>query len=218
MDNGEQEGGLGFERLVFFSDAVFAIAITLLVLDLKIPQITSPAGLTPEAQNQYISDQLSTVISHLGPQLLAYFVGFLVLGLYWMSHHRRFGYIKRSDGRLVWLNLFLLMVIVFMPFPTSLIGEYGTFWLPEVLYAVTVALAGILSGLEWLYATKGRRLVDPGLPDYIVKREAARSFVSTGIFLLSIPVAIWVNTAAAMAMWLVVFTIQPITYAIFREH
>src|SRR5436189_6486825 len=125
MDNGEQEGGLGFERLVFFSDAVFAIAITLLVLDIKVPQITPPGDLDPNAQLQYISDQLPIVMGKLGPQLLAYFVGFLVLGLYWMSHHRRFGYIKRCDGTLIWLNMFLLMVIVFMPFPTSLIGEYG---------------------------------------------------------------------------------------------
>jgi uncharacterized membrane protein len=196
---------------------VFAIAITLLVLDIKVPQITPPNGLDPNAQLQYISDQLPIVMGKLGPQLLAYFIGFLVLGLYWMSHHRRFVYIKRYDGRLIWLNMFLLMVIVFMPFPTALIGEYGTSWFPEVLYAVTVALAGILSGLEWLYATHNHRLVDPDLPAYVVKREAARSFVSTGIFLLSIPVAIWFNTAAAMIMWLVVFTTPPAIYAIIRE-
>lgn len=111
-EDGAAEPGAG--RLVFFSDAVYAIAITLLVIDLRLVgsgELDSPA--------------LAQALWSMWPQLLSYVLSFLVIGSLWGSHHRKFRYINRYDGRLVWLNLLLLMVIAFIPFPTSVLAESG---------------------------------------------------------------------------------------------
>ncbi len=100
------EAQLGLERIVFFSDAVMAIAITLLAIDIRVPEM--PAGLAAQ--------QLAVSLAAIGPRFMTFFISFMVIAVYWMSHHRYFGYIKRYDARLIWLNLLFLFFIICMPF------------------------------------------------------------------------------------------------------
>src|SRR5947209_8427019 len=100
----DRELGVDVERIRLFSDAVFAFAITLLVLDLKVPETAA------------LEEGLFT----LPPKVQSFIVSFLVVGSYWVAYHRYFHFVERVNRRLVWLNLFFLMGVVFMPFPTAL--------------------------------------------------------------------------------------------------
>jgi uncharacterized membrane protein len=208
-DSKEHEGyesGLGLERLIFFSDAVFAIAITLLVLNIKLPEELTAPG---QAAN-VTSDQLWQAITELRGQFLGYFIGFLVLGAYWVVHHHTFQYIKRYDARLLWINIIFLMFVAFLPFPTSLIGQFGNTSFAVCFYALSVAATGLISTLLWVYATYHHRLVDPALDERIIRYNTVRGLVSVVIFLLSIPVALFIDPGYAELSWLLLFLLRPL--------
>jgi len=122
------EHGRQFDRLVFFSDAVFAIAITLLVLDLRLP----PA-IHGEVRFDGVQDKI-----------LGFGLSFAVIGLYWLSHHHLFGRLKAEDAIVRIVNLAFLASIAFLPFPTSVIAEYPSTTGPVRFYALSVALVGIM--------------------------------------------------------------------------
>src|SRR5689334_17077913 len=107
-------------RVEAFSDGVFAVAITLLVLNIKIPGLDLPPGQVPKDTVlwQGLPDHL--------PSLVAYVTSFATIGIMWINHHRLFTHIKRTDTALLLLNLLLLLIIVFIPVPTALLAEYIT--------------------------------------------------------------------------------------------
>lgn len=137
------------ERLVFFSDGVFAITITLLVLEIKIPEI---------AEN-LVATELPKELLHLVPKIFSHIISFIVLGLYWIGHHNMFIHIKLHDHVLLWLNILFLMCIASLPFPTGLLGHYPDQQIAIVAYAGTLVLTGITLDLIWWYATT-HNLVD----------------------------------------------------------
>jgi uncharacterized membrane protein len=193
------EAGRELDRIVNFSDAVFAIVITLLVLDIQVPDI--PEGL--------ISQELPSRILDLGPRFLSYVISFLVIAIYWQVHHRVFRPIRRYDRTLVWLNFLFLMSISFLPFPTSLLGEYGEEQLSVVVYAANVSIASLLLvSISW-YATAERRLVVPELDDEAEKIRRAQGLAVPIVFLLSIGISFF-SPRAAMYSWLLLFVIDPI--------
>lgn len=106
---------LGLERIVFLSDGVFAIALTLLVIDLRVPEF--PVAATP--------DTMASALGNLLPRIFAYALSFTIIGLYWVAHWRRFKSIARADLGLAYVNLVVLGLIALIPFPTALIGEHG---------------------------------------------------------------------------------------------
>ena len=129
---------LGFERLVFFSDAVFAIAITILVLDIRLP-----------AGEEALTDaELLAQLLGIWHKYLAYIISFLVIGSFWISHHRKFRYNRHYDSNLRFLNLLLLMAIAFIPFPSSVISEHG-YRTATIFYALTIIVAGSMSVALW---------------------------------------------------------------------
>lgn len=123
------------ERLVFFSDAVFAIAITLLVIELHPPHL--PAG-TPD-------DNQLTALSAIGPSFLSFFVSFAVIGAFWSSHHRLFGLADGWSPRLMRPNMLLLLLIAFMPFTTAYMGINWGERVPAIIYDSVLVLAGLVS-------------------------------------------------------------------------
>jgi uncharacterized membrane protein len=181
---------LGLERLIFFSDAVFAIAITLLTLDIRLP---SKETLLDDAQ-------LFTQLIGMWHEYLAYLISFLVIGVFWMAHHRKYRFIKRYNSRLMLFNLLFLMVVVFIPFPSSIISKYSE-RTATIFYALTMALAGLLLAGIWWYASHRNRLVAPDLDARIRKREYSTSLTTTTIFLLSIGISFW-NADIGRLSWL----------------
>ncbi len=121
---------LGKTRIEAFSDGVFAVAITLLVLNLQVPQLAASV----------VSRELLPKLFELWPKLLIYVLSFVIVGIYWVAHHNTFNYIKRSDRFLLWLNLLLLLCIVFIPFPTALIGQYPEQQISVVIYGGTLVI------------------------------------------------------------------------------
>jgi uncharacterized membrane protein len=182
----------GLERLVFFSDAVFAIAITLLVINIQLP---SNAG----------ADLLGAFGDVL-PKIVSFVISFLVIGLYWVAHHQMFRSVRRYDYRFVWLNLFLLMSIAFLPFSTEVIGTYGDQTVGVIFYAASLALAGILFMLVWLYAVHNHRLIEPDLPYDHIRNTTARIAVAPAVFLLSIPIAL-IRPSVAEWSWVLIFVL-----------
>lgn len=178
------------ERLIFLSDGVFAIAMTLLVVELAVPDVASASAA-----------QLLQGLSALGPRYLSFTVSFLVIASYWRAHQRMFSYIVRADERLVWLNLLLLLCIAFQPFPTSVMGRYGNQSVAVTLYAGTLAVTGVVVLLLWIYATAGRRLVRADLDRRLVAYQMWRVATVPIVFLASIAIG-QVNPSAAEYSWI----------------
>ena len=148
-----QNRELQLERIVFFSDAVFAIAITLLIIEVKVPHLEHAAS----------NRDFLVAVAQLIPKFIGYFFSFLVVGAYWIGHHRVYGMIVDWNYGLVWRNVFFLMAIAFMPFSSAFFSEYFTELVPMVLYALTFAVAGLLEINQVRYAARNG-LLDPTIP------------------------------------------------------
>jgi uncharacterized membrane protein len=197
---------LALERLVYFSDAVFAIAITLLVLEIRVPEI-EPAHARAE---------LHLKLMALLPQIIGYLVSFLVIGVYWEAHHRMFGFIQGCTRTLIWLNMVELFTIAFLPFPTALLGRYAFVPIAVVCYAVSVIAVGLARTAIWSYASTGRRLLDADTPRAEIRAGLWRGLVPPVIFALSLPLA-FVSPAMAMLSWIVILPAMRVTDSIARK-
>ncbi|HEU5016017.1 MAG TPA: TMEM175 family protein [Roseiflexaceae bacterium] len=189
-DRGIIEDHLGLERLIFFSDAVFAIAVTLLALEIRLPDATD---LDNDAQ-------LLAALAALGPKYFSYVISFLVIGSYWLVHHRSFRHIVRYDRRLLMLNLLLLMVVAFLPFPSSVIGESNS-RVATIFYALTMVITGLLSAMIWLHAHRHGRLTDQQLAPPVFRQGLLRSLIPPAIFLISIALA-YIDSDLARYSWI----------------
>ena len=178
-------------RITALSDGVFAIAITLLVLNIEVPDI--PANL--------VAQELPSRLISLVPDLLAYVISFLVIGSYWMSHRTVFRAIRDLDRRLMWLNIVFLMFVAFLPFPTALLDEYSDYQLPVVIYAASLAMARLPLTAIWWYSTSDRRRMVHGHIDAgTVRHHRLRGLAIPLVFLLSIGIS-FVSVRAAVLSW-----------------
>lgn len=184
----ETGGSVGFERVVAFSDGVFAIAITLLVLALGVPEL--PASRAAE--------ELPAALRDLGPQVLSYFIGFAVIGAFWRGHHAFTGALRQFDSTLMSLNLALLAFISLMPFTTGVFGRYGDVEIAIILYAANVVAASALdTAMLWVAQRRGLLAEEPADPAADLLANAWPGIV----FLVSIPVAL-IDPGTAKYVWL----------------
>ena len=183
-------------RINALSDGVFAIAITLLVLNIEVPDI--PANL--------VAQELPSRLTALVPDLLSYVISFLVIGSYWMAHRHIFQGIRAVDRVLIWLNMLFLMFVAFLPFPTALLDEYSNYQLPVVIYAASLATARLPLTAIWWYASSNRRLIH-GLDARTVRLHRVRGLGIPLIFLLSIGVS-FINVKVTMLCWVLLFVID----------
>lgn len=182
---------LALERIVFFSDAVIAIAITLLAIDLRLPNIS---GATEADFLKALGDLL--------PQYFAFFISFAVISIYWVAHHRMFRYIVDWDGGLIGLNLVFLFFVVQQPLLASILGSYGNLGSATAIYAAGLALMGFASVLLWLYAFR-RHLVSPDVTPALVRYVGIRSGAAAVVFAVSVPLA-FISPVIAQFSWLTV--------------
>lgn len=183
-----QENEVEFGRIVAFSDGVFSIAITLLVLNLGIDK-----GLT--------EGQIDNALWGQRDVFFAYAISFAVIGRFWLVHHRFFSEVNAFDGRLIGLNLVYLGWIVLIPFSSELLGEYGGKTTAVVFYSVNLAvvvLLGLLMGID------ARRRGMTRIDDRTHRKNRIRSGYIAGIFLLSVPLALLAPNLAPY-LWLVLF-------------
>lgn len=187
----QPDSGLSFERVVFFSDAVFAIVITLLVLEIKPPHLDELNNTT-----------LNHALLHLLPKVLGFVVSFVIIGLMWIEHHRIFRHINGFDAGLLWRNLLMLLCVSFVPFPTALFSEYYWSKTAFILYTASFAAVGLSKLWIWIYATSKGKFLAPGMDKIAVKRITRRS--------LAVPLACGV----AIALSLISIRVAPLGFAL----
>jgi TMEM175 potassium channel family protein len=175
------------ERLILFSDAVFAIAITLLIIEIKIPEI-----------HENVTDQaLLKSLVQLAPKFSGFIISFLMIGLYWTVHHRMFGFVINYSPRLLWLNLFFLFFIVLMPFSTAFYGEYwgedlirNQLKVPMTFYVMNLVFVGLTNYFLWSYIAKPKhKLIDNSVDSKVIRAGKLRAIVVPACFFLMLPVA-----------------------------
>jgi uncharacterized membrane protein len=177
-------------RLEALSDGVFAIVMTILVLEISVPLITG----TPA------STELRRRLLEMWPIFLAYGVSFLVLGVIWINHHFMFHHIRRADSRLVWINILMLMFVALVPFSTSLLGEYGETQTAVVVYGANILLCLIMGFTLWMYVTGKYRLVDRDIDPKLVKRTKIMFLISSLLFLLALGIS-FISPVASFCLY-----------------
>jgi uncharacterized membrane protein len=182
----------GLDRTLALSDGVFAFAITLLVLDLVVPDLAASAS----------TQDIALALSQEAQRFVNYFVSFLVVGLWWHNHRRNFSYVRRSDSTLAWLNLFFLLWIALTPFFTNLLDQYGNIQFTVVLYALVQAAAGGFMTLIWWYASRNHLLIARNLKDSTIRYILRRNSVAPAVFLLSICLSFIMPPVTVPFSWL----------------
>jgi uncharacterized membrane protein len=194
------------ERVVFFSDAVFAIAITLLAIDVRLPELAT--GQT--------NDTLLDALGHVRPALFAFVLSFGVIAAFWVGHYRTFRVVTAVDGRLITVNLVFLFFIAALPFPTSVLAGQGDLAVAEILYATFGILTGAASTVLWLYVVRAR-LVAPTVTPRIVRFVTYRSVVVPIMFAISIPIAL-IDPTVVWLWWIAIFPLQSLISRRFDVH
>lgn len=166
-------------RLVAFSDGIFAIAITLLVFNLKIPQL--PAG---------SQGRLFQVMVGMIPHFLTYIMSFLLIGVFWFIHHHMFCHIHRVDNAFIWLNVAYLLGISFLPFPSALLGAYPDEIFSLIFYICSLSYVGCMLLSMWAYASYRHRLIEKDLPKSAIHYYFWRGISAQMIFLITIILAL----------------------------
>lgn len=186
---------LGLERVIFFSDAVFAIAVTLLALDIRLP-----AGEPLLDETQLLEQLIGLWHAYLG-----YFISFMVIGIFWMAHHRKFRLVRHYDSRLMMLNLLLLMVVAFLPFPSSLISRYPD-RVTTSFNALTMIVGEMLLLVLWWYASSNHRLTDPRLDPRQRRRQFINPIATSLVFLASVGIA-YFDPGLARLSWILILPV-----------
>jgi uncharacterized membrane protein len=192
MSEEPRERTLELDRLVNFSDGVFAISATVLVLSISIPgNLTSPN----------LDEQLWDAFRDVLPQVFAYALSFFIIGRTWLAHHRMFKVVRKIDGRFIALNLVTLGFVALLPFPTEVYGEYTSARPALIVYAAAISAASLASVAMWWYAMRDNRLIDPSTPREWTLHAHLRGLSIPVVFLTSIPIS-FIAVPAAQLWWL----------------
>jgi len=155
-------------RIEAFSDGVFAIIVTLLVLEIHVPQV----------QGQDISAVLERSLLAMAPKFLSYILSFVIVCIWWVAHHHLFHILERSDRGLLWLNSLFLLWLAFIPFPTALMGDFPGVRLAVMCYGAVTTLAGVSFCLMRYYVFYVGKLVDERIDRRLLKLAMMRSVMN----------------------------------------
>ena len=169
----ESPEGLSKHRIEALSDGIFAFAMTLLVLDVKIPKL-------PQAAID--AGLLGPTLLALWPKFFSYIMSFVVLGMFWVGQHTYTHFLKRTDRWFLWLNLLFLMFIVGVPFSTDLLGDYPTQKVAVMIYGSNIIALGLTLYLQWWYATYRHRLVGRDLEPEVVRKGTQRMLGGAAVY------------------------------------
>jgi uncharacterized membrane protein len=187
----------GTERLRSFSDGVFSIVITLLVLELKVPELAADA--------RQDSAALLWELAGLWPKLGSYLASFIVVGIYWVAHHNMFLYVVRVNRQLLWLNLIYLMSVSLIAFSAAVAGTYPHNAVAVALYGLNLVLVGVVLNWTWHYAIS-RGLIDDGHHPAVIKVIRLVSAAPLLFYSLAALLA-FVHPGVALAIYIIVPTV-----------
>lgn len=197
MADTESEFEMKPDRLATFTDGIFAIAMTILVLELRVPEI--PADM--------VASHLIPTLFEIWPNFVAYFLSFILLGIYWVGHHNLFHFIKRVDRHFLWINILFLMLVVLIPFSAALLGRYGHEEVAIIAYGINLIAIGFVLAFGWEYATRHHHLVAPHLkPEFVY---TVRKLILFGPVLYVVAILLsFVNQA--VSLW--IYALVPLYY------
>ena len=175
----DNEEGFSKARLEFLTDGVFAIVMTLLVLEIAVPQLS----------HSEVSTELPKALFELWPVVFGYVLSFIILGFFWIVNHREIHYIKRVNRTLLWITIFYLMSVAFIPFSTALLGEYADQQISVIIYGINIIIAGIWINVRWWYATKDHRLVESNLDLDLIKMMSRSFLIAPIVYLVAVAVS-----------------------------
>jgi uncharacterized membrane protein len=180
-------------RLEAFADAVFAIAITLLIIEIRLPphdDIVRAGG-------------LGSALLHLWPSYVGYFVSFVVIGIMWANHHNLMKLIGRVDHGFITLNLLLLMCVAFIPFPTAVMAEHLTDEhersVAVAFYCGSFTVTAVFYFLMWWHAARNRRLIHSHVPDEAVS-AITRAYAPGSLLYLTATLLAFVHVALSLTI------------------
>ena len=167
---------LGRNRIEALTDGVFAVAMTLLVLDIKVPELQQPLA----------TAELPLKLLSLWPKFLSYTISFVILGVYWVGHHVQLSFIRRADRPLLWINILFLLWVALVPFSTALLSEYATTRIAIAIYGANLIAIGLTLALHWWYATTENRHVDPDIDRGLVRGAMYRTLMGPLVYVIAI--------------------------------
>ena len=179
--------GQSVERLAALSDGVFAVAMTLLLLELH----------GPARESVHSERDLLHALLALAPQLLVYLMSFLTLGIFWVGQQTQLNYIERSNRNLTWLHLAFLFAVTLMPFSTRLLAEFAEFRAALLAYWFNILLLGVLLYFSWGYATRSQ-LLQGDLPAEVPAAICRRILIGQSLYAFGALLCLW-NTRASIA-------------------
>jgi uncharacterized membrane protein len=191
--------GISKHRLESLADCVFAFAMTLLILDVKLPPPM------PGQSNVALLERLA----YLWPKLFTFAQSFLILGTIWVGHQALFHFVRHVDRIFIWLNIVFLMLISGLPFSTALLSEHHTQAAAVVVYCGNLIAASLVMYVQLRYAAAGGRLMADNAAPELLNLAARRVLMGPTFYALAIPVA-FLNTKISLAMC--IFT--PILYVL----
>ncbi len=177
-NNSSMDISMTTKRLETLVDGIFAIAMTLLVLGLEVPQIPYPAT------NTQIIDALIT----MSPQFFNYILSFVFLGVFWRINHTQFHMIKKTDRSLLVINIFWLLLVALVPFSTGLIGDYGYLTVPMAFFHLNIFLIGLLYNFNWYYAVN-HNFIDEKVDRNIIESQKKLNLFFPVCALISVGIA-----------------------------
>jgi len=186
---------LQVQRLENLTDGIFAVAMTILVFDLK--PLDGPVG------------DLPSNFVHLWPNFLGYIISFLLLGIYWHGHLSQFRHIRKIDPTYIWIHILFFMSISLVPFTTSSLSQYPFSLLTLALYASNLILIGCVLYAMWSYATNGHRFIDDNVPPEVIRYGKIRCLLAPAGYVIALCVAL-----VSPVLALIVFVIVPVVYIV----
>lgn len=176
------------------TDGIFAIVMTLLVLEIAVPQLTHSEAAAGELPKQLLE---------LWPVVLSYAMSFIILGFFWIYHHDQLHYIKRVNRIFVWITILYLMFIALFPFSTALLGEYRDQQIAVVVYGINIAIAAFWAYVQWWYAAKNHHLIDKDLDPTFITIMSRRSLVGPIIYLIAVALS-FVSIYASLVLYIAI--------------
>ena len=183
-------GGFGTTRIEALADGIFAVAMTLLVLDVKLPD-----GELYKSNHDLIERLFS--LEHI---YVIYLVSFIVLGMFWVGHHAHFHYIRYVDHTLLWINLIFLFLITSVPFGTDLLGSHNTLTFPYLYFGSKVLVLSSLLLAQTIYLRRHPELAQPSLTPAVVRQIVKRTAIFAMVPVLSMA-AVFYNTRLALYLY-----------------
>ncbi|OGO14555.1 MAG: hypothetical protein A2Z02_04395 [Chloroflexi bacterium RBG_16_48_7] len=180
-------------RVEALSDAIFAFAMTLLVLNLGFPDT-----IVGNSESR-LSDLL---LGHI-TQFVNYAIGFILIAIFWVAHHQQFHHIKRTDSHLIWINIVTLMFVALIPFSTDLVGDFNGETVADIFFACNLLIVGLFFTVTWAYAVRDRKLVDGDLDEETIMKGLRRNLLVPVISIIVIVLALFVPGYSLFAYWLV---------------